>query len=247
MTLIGWILVAIGIVGTAGVALYTRRRSASSLQGSGPILSASLIFLAIVMVGFILEAIASRGVGHIISIVAAVLVAVLLGVSAGGLWLRFRTPQLTNIDIGRDGLLLTYTSGPITIRWDDIASLDLVAATAQLPAGISYIITKGTPSDKARPYQVRLMHTIARMPYDGLLAMPPDAGPVDQLLKRLNKYRKEPASRRELPVEGMGTLAAQQGVSTTDSGKAQQQMQRMARRADRYTTWPPQPRGGRSR
>ncbi len=225
MVTTGLILVALAALILGGMAVIARRPAMVQRLGrniiAGPV--AALVFL---VVGFILIAVGASGFGRIAAIVGAVLAIALVGSSGALLLLRLRAPRVENVSVSNEGLVLVYSTGPITVRWEDITSLEAVQAQGAIPAGISYKMRKGSASEKAIPFATRMMSKLARQPFDGLLALPGGPREVEAMLKRLRRYWREPGARRELPSPG-GSIGAPPTMGDTrrmtSAGGARQQ------------------------
>ncbi len=159
-----------------------------------------IVALVLLMVGCILEAVATDGVSRVLAIIGAIAALALVGFSVGLLLLRLRGARVENVSVTRDGVMLIYNNtGPVTMRWEDLTSLEQIEPRDSLPGGIGYRIKKGSPSEKALPFSTRIMSKLARQSYDGLLAIPGGTRDIDPMLKKLRRYWREPGARRELP------------------------------------------------
>jgi hypothetical protein len=193
-------LICIILAGLVMAVLSIAGRRPALVQRLGrAVVAGPIAALVLLLVGCVLLAIGATGVIKIVAIVGAVLALAMAGFSIGLLMLRLRAPRVENVSVSRDGIVLLYSTGPVTMRWDDIVSLEPVEAQGSVPGGIGYRIRPKSPSEKALPFSTRLMAKIARQPYDGLLALPGGPREVDAMLKRLRRYWREPGARRELP------------------------------------------------
>ena len=206
MAAVGLIFVVLAGIVMAVLSILGRRPAMVQRLGraviGGPI--AALVFL---LVGCVLLALGTNGVGRVLAIIGAVLALALAGFSVGLLVLRLRAPRVENVSVSRDGIELHYTSGPVTMRWDDLSSLEPVEAKGAMPGGIGYRIKPNSASQKALPFSTRLISRLARQPYDGLLALPGGPREVETMLKRMRRYLREQGARRELPGPG-GSMGA---------------------------------------
>ncbi|GAC1427628.1 MAG: hypothetical protein NVSMB65_00420 [Chloroflexota bacterium] len=198
VVLAGIVMAALSILG---------RRPAMVRRLGRAVIAGPIAALVLLVLGCVLLAIGTEGVGRILASIGAVLALALAGFSVGLLVLRLRAPRVENVAVSRDGIVLHYTSGLVTMRWEDLTSLEPVEPQGAMPGGIGYRIRASSPSQKALPFSSRLIARIARQPYDGLLALPGGPREVEAMLKRLRRYMREPGARRELPGPG-GSMGA---------------------------------------
>jgi hypothetical protein len=206
MSTAGLICVILAALVMGALSIAARRPALVQRLGRA-VIAGPIAALVLLLAGCILLALGSTGALRIVTIVGAVITLALAGFSVGLLLLRLRAPRVENVSVSRDGIVLQYATGLVTMRWEDLVSLEPVEATGSMPAGIGYRIRPKSPSEKALPFTTRLMSKIARQPYDGLLALPGGPREVDAMLKRLRRYWREPGARRELPGPG-GSMGA---------------------------------------